>query len=41
MRSDKLAQILSHGGIFSGSKVLVFETLVGLVVGSLAYRMSG
>jgi hypothetical protein len=41
MRSDKLAQILSHGGVFSGAKVLVFESLVGLVVGSIAYRMGG
>ncbi len=41
MRSEKLAQILSHGGVFSGSKVLVFESVVGLVVGSIAYRMRG
>lgn len=41
MRSDKLAQIISHGGVFSGAKVLVFESVIGLVVGSLAYRMGG
>jgi hypothetical protein len=41
MRSDKLAQILSHGGVHAGSKVLVFESVIGLVVGSLAYRMDG
>lgn len=41
MRSDKLAQILSHGGVFPGAKVLVFESVVGLVVGSIAYRMGG
>jgi hypothetical protein len=41
MRSDKLAQILSHGGVYAGAKVLVFESVVGLVVASLAYRMDG
>ena len=41
IRSDTLAQILSHSGIHSNSKVLVFDGTIGLVVGSVAYRMRG
>jgi len=41
MRYESLAQILGHAGIFAGTRVLVFESMVGLIVGSLAYRMRG
>jgi hypothetical protein len=41
MRSDVLGQVLSYSGVRSGSKVLIFESLVGLIVGSVAYRMRG
>jgi hypothetical protein len=41
MRSDTLAHLLSHSGACSGANMLVFESLVGLVVGSIAYRMRG
>eukprot|EP01034_Spumella_vulgaris_P038380 gene38380-47385_t len=41
MRPDSLAQIISQSGIHSGSRVLVVESMVGLIVGSLAYRMRG
>ncbi len=41
MRPDSLAQVLSQSGVRSGSRVLVVESMVGLVVGSVAYRMGG
>ena len=41
LRWDALAQILSVGGVYAGAKVLVFETVIGLLVGSCAYRMRG
>lgn len=41
LRWDSLAQILSGGGIRSGSRVLVFDSVLGLVVGSIAYRLRG
>ncbi len=41
LRWDTLSLILSHGGIYPGARVLVFESLIGLMVGSLAYRMRG
>lgn len=41
MRSDTLAQILSQGSIVSGRKVLIFDGVLGLVVGAAAYRMRG
>jgi tRNA (adenine-N(1)-)-methyltransferase non-catalytic subunit len=41
MRWDTLAQVLSHSGVSSSSRVLVFETLTGLIVGSLAYKLRG
>ncbi len=41
MRPDSLAQVLSQSGVHSGSRVLVLESMVGLVVGSVAYRMRG
>ena len=41
MRPDTLAQVMSQSGIYSGCKVLVFESLVGLIVGAAAYRLRG
>lgn len=41
LRGDSLAQVLSHGGVYAGARVLVCETTLGLVVGSIAYRMRG
>jgi len=41
MRYESLAQILGHAGVFAGTRILVLESTVGLVVGSLAYRMRG
>lgn len=41
LRPDSLAQVLSQSGVHSGSRVLVVESMVGLIVGSLAYRMRG
>jgi tRNA (adenine-N(1)-)-methyltransferase non-catalytic subunit len=41
MRWDTLAQCLSQSGIRAGSRVLVFETLTGLMVGSVAYKLKG
>lgn len=41
MRHDSLAQIISQSGVHSGTRVLVVESLTGLLVGSLAYRMQG
>ena len=41
LRHDSLAHILSHSGVWAGSRVLLVETCVGLLVGSFAYRMQG
>ena len=41
LRWDSLAQILSASGIHSGSRVLVFDGVLGLAVGSVAYRLRG
>lgn len=41
LRWDTLAQVLSHGGVYANSKVLVFDSALGLVVGAIAYRMRG
>lgn len=41
MRWDSLALLLSRAGICSGCRVLVIESVMGLVVGSIAYRMRG
>jgi hypothetical protein len=41
IRSDTLAQLMAHGGVYPGSKLLVFETCNGLITGSAAYRMGG
>jgi tRNA (adenine-N(1)-)-methyltransferase non-catalytic subunit len=41
MRYDSLAQVISQSGICSGSRVMVVESMMGMVVGSAAYRMRG
>jgi hypothetical protein len=41
MRYESLAQVLGHSGVFPGTRILVVESMVGLIVGSLAYRMRG
>ncbi len=41
LRWDSLSQILSHSGIHAGRRVLIVESCIGLVVGSVAYRMRG
>ncbi|XP_068565098.1 tRNA (adenine(58)-N(1))-methyltransferase non-catalytic subunit TRM6 isoform X2 [Cebidichthys violaceus] len=41
LRYDLLAQMLTLANIHAGSKVLVFETCAGLVLGSVMERMGG
>ncbi|XP_017539092.1 tRNA (adenine(58)-N(1))-methyltransferase non-catalytic subunit TRM6 [Pygocentrus nattereri] len=41
LRYDTLAQMLTIGNIHAGSKVVVFETCAGLVLGSVMERMGG
>lgn len=41
LRYDTLAQMLTMGNIHAGSKVLVFETCAGLVLGAVMERMGG
>ena len=41
MRSDTLAQLISHGGVHAGARVMIFESCNGLVTGAAAYRMGG
>ena len=41
MRPDSLAHILSHSGVYSGGRVLIFESMLGLITGSVAQRMGG
>ncbi|KAL2082125.1 hypothetical protein ACEWY4_021943 [Coilia grayii] len=41
LRHDTLAQMLTLGNIHAGSKVLVFETCAGLVLGAVMERMGG
>lgn len=41
LRYDTLAQMLTLGNIHAGSKVIVFETCAGLVLGSVMERMGG
>ncbi|XP_056284742.1 tRNA (adenine(58)-N(1))-methyltransferase non-catalytic subunit TRM6 isoform X2 [Pseudoliparis swirei] len=41
MRYDMLAQMLTLANIHAGSKVLVFETCAGLVLGAVMERMGG
>lgn len=41
MRPDSLAQVIAQSGVRSGSRVLIFESMTGLIVGSVAYRLRG
>lgn len=41
LRHDTLAQMLTLANIHAGSKVLVFETCSGLVLGAVMERMGG
>uniref|UniRef100_A0A672S2E8 tRNA (adenine(58)-N(1))-methyltransferase non-catalytic subunit TRM6 n=1 Tax=Sinocyclocheilus grahami TaxID=75366 RepID=A0A672S2E8_SINGR len=41
LRYDSMAQILTLGNIHAGSKIIVFETCAGLVLGSVMERMGG
>lgn len=41
LRFDTLAQMLTLGNIHAGSKIIVFETCAGLVLGSVMERMGG
>ena len=41
LRWDSLAQVLSASGVHSGSRVLIFDGVLGLAVGSVAYRLRG
>eukprot|EP01031_Cornospumella_fuschlensis_P026114 gene26114-31532_t len=41
MRFDTLAQVLSQAGVYAGCHVMVIDSTVGLVTGSVAYRMRG
>lgn len=41
IRWDVLAQVISQSGVHAGSKVLIFESMIGLLAGSIAYRMRG
>ncbi|XP_072539224.1 tRNA (adenine(58)-N(1))-methyltransferase non-catalytic subunit TRM6 [Salminus brasiliensis] len=41
LRYDTLAQMLTMGNIHAGSKIIVFETCAGLVLGSVMERMGG
>ncbi|XP_047429757.1 tRNA (adenine(58)-N(1))-methyltransferase non-catalytic subunit TRM6 [Mugil cephalus] len=41
LRYDTLAQMLTLANVHAGSKVLVFETCAGLVLGSVMERMGG
>lgn len=41
MRWDTMAQILSQSGIQANCRVIVFDTMVGLMLGAIAYRLRG
>lgn len=41
LRYDTLAQMLTLANVHARSKVLVFETCAGLVLGSVMERMGG
>ena len=41
MRPDTLSHILSHSGVHAGCRALVFDGVLGLVVGTVATRMAG
>ena len=39
LREDSLAQLLSYANVHSGSRVLVFESCMGVVAGAVAQRL--
>lgn len=41
LRPDSLSRILSQSSIYPGCRVLVVDSLIGLIVGSVAYRLRG
>ena len=41
LRWDVLAQIISHSNVKAGCRVLVIDSLIGLLTGTVAYRMRG
>jgi tRNA (adenine-N(1)-)-methyltransferase non-catalytic subunit len=41
LREDSLAQILSYSNLCAGKRVIVFDTCLGVVLGSCAQRMGG
>ena len=41
LREDTLGQMLSYANICAGQQVLVYDTAMGIVIGSLAQRMGG
>jgi hypothetical protein len=41
IRPDSLAHIISHSSVHAGGRVLIFESVLGLIVGSVALRMAG
>lgn len=41
IRSDALAQVLSMGNVHAGARVLVVDTLGGVVVASVLERLAG
>jgi tRNA (adenine-N(1)-)-methyltransferase non-catalytic subunit len=41
MRWDVMAQLLSQSGIQANSRVIVVDTMVGLMLGAVAYRLRG
>ena len=41
LRPDSLSQLLSCSSVYPGCRVLVIDSAIGLVVGSVAYRMRG
>lgn len=41
LRADALAQILTHANVRAGSKLMVVESCLGLVLGSIMERMAG
>lgn len=41
IRWDVLAQVMSHSSIHAGCRALIFDGVIGLMVGCAAYRMRG
>ncbi len=41
MRPDTLSHLLSHSGVYAGCRALIFDGILGLLVGTVALRMAG